>query len=70
MVKKLLLAGDIFISEMHLRQPGFTYSAYRTFTKNKKQKNSKKQKIGDIFTKTSKIKIFFNLIWLMEILQI
>ena len=36
MVKKLLLAGETFISEMHLRLSGFTYSAYRTFTKNKK----------------------------------
>ena len=24
---KLLLAGDNFMSEMHLKQPGFTYSA-------------------------------------------
>ena len=27
MVNKLLLTGDKFIPEMHLRQPGFTYSA-------------------------------------------
>ena len=26
-VNKILLAGDKFTSEMHLRQPGFTYSA-------------------------------------------
>ena len=30
-----LLAGDKFIPEMHLKQPGFTYSACATFTKNK-----------------------------------
>ena len=30
-----LLPGDKFMPEMHLRQPGFTYSAYGPFTKNK-----------------------------------
>ena len=35
-VNKLLLAGDRFMSEMHLRQPGFTYSASGSFKKNKK----------------------------------
>ena len=33
-VNKFLLAGDKFMPEMHLRQPGFTYSAYGPFTKN------------------------------------
>ena len=37
LVKKLLLAGDKFMPEMHLKQPGFTYSACGTFTKNKKR---------------------------------
>ena len=37
-VSKFLLAGDKFMSKMHLRQPGFTYSAYRPFTKNKNKK--------------------------------
>ena len=32
---KFLLAGDKFMPEMHLRQPGFTYSACGLFTKNK-----------------------------------
>ena len=27
-VNNFLLAGDKFILEMHLRQPGFTYSAW------------------------------------------
>ena len=31
---KFLLTGDKFMSEMHLRQPGFTYSAFGPFTKN------------------------------------
>ena len=36
-IKKFLLAGDRFVPEMHLRQPGFTYSACGPFTKNKKR---------------------------------
>ena len=34
---KFLLAGDKFMPEMHLRQPGFTYSACGPFTKNKER---------------------------------
>ena len=34
-VNKFLLAGDKFMLEMHLRQPGFAYSACGPFTKNK-----------------------------------
>ena len=34
---KFLLAGDKFMSEMHLKQPGFTYSACGPFTKNKQR---------------------------------
>ena len=33
-INKFLLIGDKFMPEMHLRQPGFTYSACRPFTKN------------------------------------
>ena len=36
-VNKFLLAGDKFMPEMHLKQPGFTYSACGSFTKNKKR---------------------------------
>ena len=32
---KFLIAGDKFIPEMNLRQPGFTYSACGSFTNNK-----------------------------------
>ena len=35
-IDKFLLAGDKFMPEMHLRQPGFTYSACGPFTKNKR----------------------------------
>ena len=34
-VNKLLLIGDKLMPEMHLRQPGFTYSACGPFNKNK-----------------------------------
>ena len=34
-VDKFLLAGDIFMPKMHLKQPGNTYSACGPFTKNK-----------------------------------
>ena len=33
-VNKFLLAGDKFMSEIHLKQPRFTYSACGPFTKN------------------------------------
>ena len=36
-VRKFLLAGDKFMPEMHLRQPGFTYSACGPFTRNKQR---------------------------------
>ena len=36
-VNKFLLAGDKFMPEMHLKQPGFTYSACGSFTKNKER---------------------------------
>ena len=36
-VSKLLLAGDKFMPEMHLRQPGFAYSACDHLLKLKKE---------------------------------
>ena len=36
-ISKFLLAGDKFVSEMRLRQPGFPYSACGSFTKNTKR---------------------------------
>ena len=43
---KFLLAGDKFMPDMHLRQPGFTYSPCRPFTKNK-ERIQKFKKTGD-----------------------
>ena len=52
-VNKFLLSGNTFLTEMHLRQPGFTYISCGPFTKNKEriQKLKKKQEIRDIFIK-------------------
>ena len=53
-VNKFLLAGDKSMPELHLRLPGFTYSACWTFTKNKERiKDLKKQVINDKFIKTN-----------------
>ena len=45
-INKFLLAGDKFMPEMHLKQPGFTYSACGPFTKNK-GRIQKFKKTGD-----------------------
>ena len=45
-VNTFLLAEDKFMPEMHLRQPGFTYSACGPFTKNK-GRIQKFKKAGD-----------------------
>ena len=45
-VNKFLLAGDKFTPEMHLKQPGFTYSACGPFTKNK-ERNEKFMQTGN-----------------------
>ena len=42
-ISKFLLVGDKFMSKMHLRQPGFTYSACGPFTKNKERIQKFKQ---------------------------
>ena len=36
-INKFLLVGDKFMPEMLLKQPGFTYSACDSFTKNKER---------------------------------
>ena len=59
-VNKFLLAGDKFMPELHLKQPGFTYSACGPFTRNKKR-IEKFMQTGN----TSFIKLTFNMVWLM-----
>ena len=46
-VNKFLLAGIKFMLEMHLRQPGCTYSTCRICIKNKERKQ-KSKKTGDL----------------------
>ena len=51
-INTFLLAGDRFMPEIHLKQPGFTCSACGPFTKKKKESKSlKKLETQDIFTK-------------------
>ena len=45
-INKFLLVGDKFMPEMHLKQPGFTYSACGPFTKHK-EKYQKFKETGD-----------------------
>ena len=45
-VNKSLSVGDKFMSEMNLRQPGFTYSACGQYTKNK-ERMQKFKETGD-----------------------
>ena len=65
-VNKLLLVGDNFMPEMHLKEPGFTYSACGPFTKSK-ERIEKFMQTGNtnFFIKINLIKLVFNMIWLM-----
>ena len=36
-INKVLLPGDKFMPELHLKQPGFTYSACGPFTKHRER---------------------------------
>ena len=45
-VNKFLLTGDKFMPNMHLKQPGFTYSACGPFIRNK-QRIKKFMQTGD-----------------------
>ena len=58
-INKLLLAGDKFMPEIHLRQPQFTYSACGPFTKHE-QRIQKIKDTGDtnyIYVKMNWIKL-------------
>ena len=70
-VNKFLFTGGKALSKMHLKQPGFTYSACGHLLKTKKEfKNLNKQEIEAIFTKMNLIRLLFKMIWLMKILDI
>ena len=72
-INKFLLAGDKFMPEMHLRQPQFVYSACGPFTRHKERiKEFKRtvQVIRIIFIEMNSIKLVFNTILLMRIINI
>ena len=49
-INKFLLTGNKFMPELHLKQPGFTYSACEPFTKPRERiKNLEKQVIENIY---------------------
>ena len=53
-VNKVLLAGDKFMPEMHLKQPDLNIVLAKHLQKPKKEhKNLTKQETHDIFTKTN-----------------
>ena len=60
-INKFLPVGDKFIPEMHLKQRGFTYSAYGLLKEFKER-----IKIQILFIKMNLINLVFNMIWLME----
>ena len=70
-VNKFLLAGGNFMTEMHLKQPGFTYGACGPFTKNK-ERIQKFSETGDTnyIYKNELDKAVFSTTWPMEILKI
>ena len=66
-VNKYLLAGDKFMPELHLKQPGFTDSACGPFIRNKERIEKIMQTVNTdfILKKTNLIKLVFSMIWLM-----
>ena len=66
-VNKFLQVGDKFMPQMHLKQPGFTYSTCGPFTKNKErtEKFIQTENTDFIVNKMSSIRLVFNMIWLM-----
>ena len=60
------MVGNKFMPEIHLRQPGFTYSACGSFTKNKERiEKFMKTENTDFFIEMNLIKLGFSMIWLM-----
>ena len=54
--------------EIHLRQPGFTYSACGPFTKTK-ERIIRFKETGDLRCIYNQVKFAFNMLWLMQILM-
>ena len=65
-VNNFLLLSDKFMPEIHLKQPGFTYSACGPFNRNKERIEKFMQTETQIlFTEMKLIKLAFNMLWLM-----
>ena len=59
------------MAEMHLNRPNLLIVLVNHLLKTEKEfKNLNKQEIQDLFTKINKIKLSFNMIWLIDILKI
>ena len=73
-ISKFLLAGDKFIPKMHLRQPMCSVNQDLLIVlldhPLKTKKNLEKRGIPNIFITSNWTKLAFNMIWLMEILEI
>ena len=71
MANTFLLAGDKCMPEMHLKQPGFTYSACEPFNKSK-ERIQKFKETGDTkyITEMNQIMLVFSMKWLIVILKI
>ena len=63
-VNRFLLVGDKFMPDMHLKQPGFTYSACGLFTKNKERIEKFMQTGNTDFIYRNELELF-NMIWLI-----
>ena len=70
-VYKFSLAGDKFILEMNLREPGFKYNACRPFTKDKERIQRLKE-TGDsrYIYQTNRTKFAFSMTWFVKILTV
>ena len=68
---KFLLAEDKIMPEMHLKQPGVTYSACGPFIKKQERIEKFKETEDTKYIYRNELdKACFNVIWLMEILKI
>ena len=66
LVNTFLPVGNQFMPKMHLKQPGFTYSACGPFTKNKERIEKFMQTGNTNFIYRNELnKLAFNMIWLM-----
>ena len=65
-INKFLLAGDKFMPEMHLKQPGCLIVLVVHLQKTKKELNSLcKQGIQTLFIRMKSIRFAFSMIWPM-----